>query len=447
MQAGASVPAEAKSRLEFSYDSARRRIQKKVYSWDVPSSTYTLQSVRKFVYDGTTLVAELDATFAIVRTYTWGQDVGGDLQTIAGIGGLLLISDGGNSYRVFYDGNGNVGGLVSAATGTLAASYEYDPFGSTLKSVGNYASQNPIRFSTKYTDDETDLVYYGFRYYQPDTGKWIGQDPIAESGGVNLSAFNSNDAVNQVDAQGLYEIDVHYYLTYFLAGKHRCFNDQAAKNIANFDQGTDEDPTTMPGPGWYPLPLDPTRLFAPNGVGGMIVHKLRKKGFPVVDNNDYRQQGANIYYHALHPGAAPGKGNQSLWNKATEKCGDFKALGQYMHYLQDTYSHEGYPDLACGHGWKDQHKPDHTIVSSQKTLAAAKATWDALNAYAKKMCNCEQPWDPFWENQINEFAGIGYGEEWQLRAFEGSDRDLNTKRTVLQLPTRYPGGGLRLPNQ
>ena len=447
MQAGASVPAEAKSRLEFSYDSARRRIQKKVYSWDVPSSTYTLQSVRKFVYDGTTLVAELDATFAIVRTYTWGQDAGGDLQTIAGIGGLLLISDGGNSYRVFYDGNGNVGGLVSAATGTLAASYEYDPFGSTLKSVGNYASQNPIRFSTKYTDDETDLVYYGFRYYQPDTGKWIGQDPIAESGGVNLSAFNSNDAVNQVDAQGLYEIDVHYYLTYFLAGKHRCFNDQAAKNIANFDQGTDEDPTTMPGPGWYPLPLDPTRLFAPNGVGGMIVHKLRKKGFPVVDNNDYRQQGANIYYHALHPGAAPGKGNQSLWNKATEKCGDFKALGQYMHYLQDTYSHEGYPDPACGHGCKDQHKPDHTIVSSQKTLAAAKATWDALNAYAKKMCNCEQPWDPFWVNQILEFARIGYGEEWQLRAFEGSDRDLNTKRTVLQLPTRYPGGGLRLPNQ
>jgi RHS repeat-associated protein len=40
------------------------------------------------------------------------------------------------------------------------------------------ARANPFRFSTKYQDDETDLLYYGFRYYNPNTGRWISRDPL-----------------------------------------------------------------------------------------------------------------------------------------------------------------------------------------------------------------------------------------------------------------------------
>jgi len=36
----------------------------------------------------------------------------------------------------------------------------------------------PLRFSTKYHDDETDLVYYGLRYYNPELGRWVSRDPI-----------------------------------------------------------------------------------------------------------------------------------------------------------------------------------------------------------------------------------------------------------------------------
>jgi RHS repeat-associated protein len=32
------------------------------------------------------------------------------------------------------------------------------------------AKVNPFRFSTKYQDDETDLLYYGHRYYKASTG-------------------------------------------------------------------------------------------------------------------------------------------------------------------------------------------------------------------------------------------------------------------------------------
>ncbi|MGE0083290.1 MAG: hypothetical protein AB7S75_02585 [Desulfococcaceae bacterium] len=36
----------------------------------------------------------------------------------------------------FYDGNGNVGQLVNATGVTIAAHYEYDPFGNLITSYG-----------------------------------------------------------------------------------------------------------------------------------------------------------------------------------------------------------------------------------------------------------------------------------------------------------------------
>ena len=42
------------------------------------------------------------------------------------------------------------------------------------------AKANPFRFSTKYQDDETDLLYYGYRYYNASTGRWLSRDPIGE---------------------------------------------------------------------------------------------------------------------------------------------------------------------------------------------------------------------------------------------------------------------------
>ncbi len=38
----------------------------------------------------------------------------------------------------------------------------------------------PFAFSTKYTDDETGLVYYGYRYLNPEPGRWINRDPIGK---------------------------------------------------------------------------------------------------------------------------------------------------------------------------------------------------------------------------------------------------------------------------
>ena len=49
------------------------------------------------------------------------------------------------------------------------------PFGEVLRATGPMAKANPFRFSTKYQDDETDLLYYGYRYYNASTGRWEQQ--------------------------------------------------------------------------------------------------------------------------------------------------------------------------------------------------------------------------------------------------------------------------------
>jgi RHS repeat-associated protein len=45
---------------------------------------------------------------------------------------------------------------------------------------------------------------YGYRYYDPLTGRWPSRDPIGEEGGVNLYGFVGNDALNWWDVNGLY---------------------------------------------------------------------------------------------------------------------------------------------------------------------------------------------------------------------------------------------------
>ena len=108
--------------------------------------------------------------------------------------------------------------MVNAADGTIAAAYEYDPYGNLLRTDGEYAHDNPFRFSTKYHDEETGLVYYGYRYYAPELGRWVRRDPIGEAGNIllrnesdrkeedlNLYIFVQNDPNIWIDPLGLSE--------------------------------------------------------------------------------------------------------------------------------------------------------------------------------------------------------------------------------------------------
>ena len=170
------------------------------------------------------------------ESYVWGLDLSGSLQGAGGIGGLLLRKADTGSFLYLYDANGNVGQLVNAADGALAAHYEYDPFGNTIVANGSEASSNPFRFSTKSLDTETGQYYYGYRYYSPELGRWINRDPMGEQGGLNLYGFVRNTPLNGIDILGLATIVI----------------DPGHGDVTDKSGGTTIDPGV-------PHPTDPTK--------------------------------------------------------------------------------------------------------------------------------------------------------------------------------------------
>lgn len=159
----------------------------------------------RWVDDGWNRIALLSPSNAVTAEYAWGLDASGSLQGAGGVGGLLatrLVSSSNTDYFPTYDGNGNVSEYLGI-TGNNVAHYEYDPFGTLTRRTGSTSTRLQYRFSTKPRDFNTGLYYYGYRWYDPVTGRWPSRDPIEERGGVNLYGFVGNDGVNGLDVLGL----------------------------------------------------------------------------------------------------------------------------------------------------------------------------------------------------------------------------------------------------
>jgi RHS repeat-associated protein len=193
----------------YTYDAFGRRIAKVTY----PNGSAVASDATVFLYDGWNLIAEykLDSgAWVLDRTYTWGVDLSGNMQGAGGVGGLLSVTkheaQSTTHFYPIYDGNGNIEAYLDS-NGQPAAIYQYDAFGNVLTGNGKGAvieqAKFSHRFSTKYQDAETGLLYYGYRYYHGIQGRWLNRDPIEENGGLNLYGFLGNGGTDKVDYFGL----------------------------------------------------------------------------------------------------------------------------------------------------------------------------------------------------------------------------------------------------
>ncbi|KPZ11451.1 Rhs family protein [Pseudomonas syringae pv. viburni] len=101
--------------------------------------------------------------------------------------------EGEDKNKVYYYHTDQIGTPLEMtdAEGHIVWQAKYAPWGLIKQLVVNEVEQN-LRFQGQYFDVETGLHYNTFRYYDPEIGRFITQDPIGLSGGDNLYLYAPN---------------------------------------------------------------------------------------------------------------------------------------------------------------------------------------------------------------------------------------------------------------
>jgi len=203
---------------KFAHDGLGRRRVRTECVWQ--NGGWATNALVRYVYDGMVVLQERDGNNLPTVTYTRGRDLSGSLQGAGGIGGLLALTvhSSLSTPHLYYhaDGNGNVTCLINEKQ-ALVARYVYEPFGNVLSLSGPLAEVNLYRFSSKEAHPVSGLVYYGFRFYDPNLQRWVNRDPIGEEGGINPHQCSQNQPPNGWDTDGLtYRSNLEFLLRWLL---------------------------------------------------------------------------------------------------------------------------------------------------------------------------------------------------------------------------------------
>ncbi len=113
-------------------------------------------------------------------------------------------------YVPIYDLQENIVCLLDPIKHKVVESYCYSVYGEEeiTNESGKILSQssigNPWRYRGKRVDEEVGLIYFGYRYYDSEIGRWISPDPIGTIDGPNLYTFAHNNPMKYIDSFGLY---------------------------------------------------------------------------------------------------------------------------------------------------------------------------------------------------------------------------------------------------
>jgi len=167
------------STVTYSTDYDGHRIAKTVSAQAVGNGT------TKYVYDGDTVIEEISP---------WG--------TTYELPGAGYVTNG-TQYYSWDNAEGSTLSTVNSA-GALQSRNEYDGYGMTHPDVSG--PQSDFRFvgaKSYVTDDDTGFDMLGRRFYIPQLGRFLNQDPIGQAGGLNIYEYAGDSPVTGTDPSGL----------------------------------------------------------------------------------------------------------------------------------------------------------------------------------------------------------------------------------------------------
>jgi RHS repeat-associated protein len=221
----------------YGYDGFGRRVRKTVNG-----------VMTRYLWDGDNLAAEMNGDASLVRYYSYYPGIDRPHA-------VTRASDG----KTFYYATelpGSVIGLVNSSN-QLVNSYEYDPFGVAVATSEQVAQ--PFRFAGRELDSETGLYYMRARYYDPQLGRFLSEDPIGLHGGMNPFVFAANDPVDFLDPHG--------ELFGWFEDLFDMFNETLGETVGRFLDGIINffmSSDSGDGPPPVPLPADRAGLWDPD---------------------------------------------------------------------------------------------------------------------------------------------------------------------------------------
>ncbi|WP_374029432.1 RHS repeat domain-containing protein [Bdellovibrio bacteriovorus] len=177
----------------FKYDGLGRRIERQVIDYTDSSKSYG----RKFFYDGDMIIEEQDLNGNVLARYMNGL----------GIDDPLLVSRAEGSFIFTKDGLGSIRELTKL-DGTPIQKYRYSSYGITTQELQENRPdkkliENRYAYTGREIEDETGLYYYRARYYDPELGRFLSEDPIGFLGkSLSLYSYVRGSPVNYIDPSG-----------------------------------------------------------------------------------------------------------------------------------------------------------------------------------------------------------------------------------------------------
>jgi RHS repeat-associated protein len=171
--------------VRFTYDALGRRVSKS-YRGRV---THWVWDGHKPLHEWTSLELGADNATELV-TWLFEDDSFAPVGKLQGQAAYSVVTDHLGTPLQLHDGQGHVA------------------WATELNSYGQRRVQTepttacPFRYQGQYEDQETGLYYNRFRYYDPESGAYISQDPIGLLGGMSLYSYVLNTSTF-VDPFGL----------------------------------------------------------------------------------------------------------------------------------------------------------------------------------------------------------------------------------------------------
>ena len=173
--------------IDYVIDGRNRRVGKKVGG--------ILQ--QQWLYkDQLNPIAELDGAGSIIKRFIYASR--------ANVPDIMVIPSGVNAgtYRIISDHLGSPRFVIDTTGGNTVQELDYDEWGNVL--VDTNPGFTPFGFAGGLYGQDTKLVRFGARDYDPEIGRWTSKDPIRFAGdGPNFYEYTLGNALNYTDQSGL----------------------------------------------------------------------------------------------------------------------------------------------------------------------------------------------------------------------------------------------------